>query len=76
MILEFHPVSVIGSGYTGKSGVSVVPFHRGRVSDALASGLLSHERLTKMEAEAYVAFAAAGNFPGYIPTLSRVELEV
>lgn len=76
MILEFHPVSVIGSGYTGKSGVSVVPFHRGRVVKALSAGTLTHERLTEMEAEAYAAFAAAGNFPGYIPTLSRVELEV
>ena len=76
MIIEFYPVSVIGSGYSGKSGVSVVPFHRGRVVDALSTGTLTHERLEEMGAEAYAAFAAAGNFPGYFPTLRRVELEV
>ena len=76
MVLEFYPVSVIGSGYAGKSGVSVVPFHRGRVATALSTGTLTHERLTEMQKEACAAFAAAGNFPGYFPTLRRVELEV
>lgn len=76
MVIEFAPISVIGSGYAGKSGVAVALDNRGKVCAALAAGTLTHEQLEDAEQRAYAVFVEGGNFPGYIPTLRRVTLEV
>ena len=74
MLITFIPCSVIGSGYAGKCGVK--PLKKGIVARALQDGTITFDRLRDAEEKARAAFVAAGNFPGYIPKLDRVEVEV
>ena len=74
MLIVFIPCTVIGSGYAGKCGVTSL--HKGIVARALANGDITFERLRDAEERARALFVEAGNFPGYIPRLNRVEVEV
>lgn len=74
MLVTFVPVSVIGSGYAGKSGVDTL--YPGIVIKAVEAGRITWNSLREAEEKAYQEFQKAGNFPGYIPTLKRVDIDV
>ena len=74
MLITFIPCRVIGSGYAGKCGVTAL--YKGTVARALREGTITFDRLRAAEDKAREAFTEAGNFPGYIPNLDRVEVEV
>lgn len=74
MLVTFVPVSIIGSGYAGKSGVDTL--YPGLVIKALRAGKITMDSLLEAEKKAYQEFQKAGNFPGYIPTLKRVDIDV
>lgn len=74
MIITFIPCTVIGSGYAGKSGAA--PLYKGTVARALREGALTFDQALYAEKMALAAFVQSGNFPGYFPTLERVDIEV